>query len=92
MTIALFGGEVSVAAAVKIFVLVAHCVGAAAAERSLALLVEEDFTIKVLTLEAGFDPDLYVRRKGVEAYKHELKDNSRGYFDYLIELALKDSK
>ena len=38
--------------------------GAAAAERSLALLVEEDFTIKVLTLEAGFDPDLYIRRKG----------------------------
>src|SRR5438270_7946277 len=61
--------------------------GAAAAERSLALLVEEDFTIKVLTLEAGFDPDLYVRRKGVDAYKDELKDNSRPYFDYLIERA-----
>jgi DNA primase len=61
--------------------------GAAAAERSLALLVEEDFTIKVLTLEAGFDPDLYIRRKGRDAYAHELKDNSRPYFDYLIERA-----
>ena len=61
--------------------------GAAAAERSLALLVEEDFTIKVLTLEAGFDPDLYIRRKGRDAYAHELKDNSRAYFDYLIERA-----
>jgi DNA primase len=61
--------------------------GAAAAERSLALLVEEDFTIKVLTLEAGFDPDLYVRRKGRESYAHELKANSRPYFDYLIERA-----
>ena len=39
--------------------------GAAAAERSLALLVSEDFQIKVLTLESGFDPDLYIRRKGV---------------------------
>ena len=38
--------------------------GAAAAERSLALLVSEDFQIKVLTLESGFDPDLYIRRKG----------------------------
>ncbi len=38
--------------------------GAAAAERSLALLVSEDFEIKVLTLEAGFDPDLYIRKKG----------------------------
>jgi DNA primase len=61
--------------------------GAAAAERSLALLVEEDFTIKVLTLEVGFDPDLYIRRKGRDAYAHELKDNSRPYFDYLIERA-----
>src|SRR5882724_2498685 len=61
--------------------------GAAAAERSLGLLVEEDFTIKVLTLEAGFDPDLYIRRKGRDAYAHELKDNSRPYFDYLIERA-----
>ncbi len=41
--------------------------GAAAAERSLSLLVSEDFQIKVLTLDAGFDPDLYIRRKGAEA-------------------------
>src|SRR5438270_11695247 len=61
--------------------------GAAAAERSLALLVEEDFTIKVLTLEAGFDPDLFIRRKGRDTYAHELKDNSRPYFVYLIERA-----
>src|SRR3954463_2964946 len=61
--------------------------GAAAAERSLALLVEEDFTIKVLTLEAGFDPDLFVRRRGAEGYGNELKNSSRPYFDYLIERA-----
>src|SRR4051812_28602286 len=61
--------------------------GAAAAERSLALLVEEDFTIKVLTLEAGFDPDLFVRRRGAEGYANELKNSSRPYFDYLIERA-----
>src|SRR5271157_788901 len=41
--------------------------GAAAAERSLALLISEDFQIKVLTLETGFDPDLYIRRKGAAA-------------------------
>src|SRR3954462_7185247 len=61
--------------------------GAAAAERSLALLVEEDFTIKVLTLEAGFHPDLFVRRRGAEGYASELKNSSRPYFDYLIERA-----
>jgi DNA primase len=60
--------------------------GAAAAERSLALLVSEDFQIKVLTLEAGFDPDLYIRRKGRDAYAQALA-HSQKYFDYLIERA-----
>jgi len=60
--------------------------GAAAAERSLALLVSEDFEIKVLTLEAGFDPDLYIRRKGAPGYTDALGDSQK-YFDYLIERA-----
>ena len=60
--------------------------GAAAAERSLALLVSEDFQIKVLTLEAGFDPDLYIRRKGAAVYGEALA-HSQKYFDYLIERA-----
>src|SRR5271165_2231388 len=60
--------------------------GAAAVERSLALLVSEDFQIKVLTLEAGFDPDLYIRRKGKAAYEEALA-HSQKYFDYLIERA-----
>jgi len=57
--------------------------GARATERTLGLLVEEEFEIKVLTLEAGFDPDLFIRRKGKDAYAHALK-NSHRYFDYLI--------
>jgi DNA primase len=60
--------------------------GAKATERTLGLLVEEEFTIKVLTLEQGFDPDLYIRRKGKEAYGAALK-TSQKYFDYLIERA-----
>jgi DNA primase len=60
--------------------------GAAAAERSLGLLVSEDFEIKVLSLETGFDPDLYIRRKGVNAYTDALA-HSQKYFDYLIERA-----
>jgi DNA primase len=60
--------------------------GAAAAERSLTLLVSEDFQIKVLTLEAGFDPDLYVRKQGKDAYSEALHHSAR-YFDYLIERA-----
>jgi DNA primase len=60
--------------------------GARATERTLGVLVEEEFEIKVLTLEAGFDPDLFVRRKGKEAYGYALKHSQR-YFDYLIERA-----
>jgi DNA primase len=60
--------------------------GARATERTLGLLVEEEFNIRVLTLEAGFDPDLFIRRKGKDAYGAALK-NSQKYFDYLIDRA-----
>jgi DNA primase len=60
--------------------------GAKATERTLGLLVEEEFQIKVLTLEPGFDPDLFIRRKGRDAYKKALGHSQR-YFDYLIDRA-----
>ena len=60
--------------------------GAKATERTLGLLVEEEFQIKVLTLEQGFDPDLFIRRKGKDAYGEALR-GSQKYFDYLIDRA-----
>ena len=60
--------------------------GAKATERTLGLLIEEEFQIKVLTLEQGFDPDLYIRRKGKDAYSEALRQSQK-YFDYLIERA-----
>ncbi len=60
--------------------------GAKATERTLGLLTEEEFQIKVLTLDQGFDPDLYIRRKGKDAYGNALR-GSQKYFDYLIERA-----
>ena len=60
--------------------------GAKATERTLSLLIVEEFQIKVLTLEQGFDPDLYIRRKGKDAYGEVLR-HSQKYFDYLIERA-----
>jgi len=60
--------------------------GAKATERTLGLLAEEEFQVKVLTLESGFDPDLFIRRKGKDAYASALR-NSQKYFDYLIERA-----
>jgi len=60
--------------------------GAAAAERSLDLLVAENFTIKVLTLDEGYDPDLFIRRKGTDAYKVALM-GARDYFWFLCDRA-----
>src|SRR5260221_1771655 len=62
--------------------------GAAATDRSLAMLVEEEFNIKILRLEAGFDPDLFIRRNGAEAYARALK-GSANYFEYLIDRAIR---
>ncbi|MBZ5655199.1 MAG: DNA primase [Acidobacteriia bacterium] len=60
--------------------------GARATERTLGRLVEEEFNIRVITLETGFDPDLFIRRKGKDAYADALK-HSQKYFDYLIDRA-----
>src|SRR6478735_2680942 len=62
--------------------------GPAATDKSLGMLLEEEFNIRVLRLEAGFDPDLFIRKNGAEAYAKALKGSAK-YFDYLVERALK---
>ena len=62
--------------------------GATATDRSLGMLLEEDFHIKVLRLEPGFDPDLLIRKHGAAAYGKELKDKSLDYFAYLVDRAM----
>ena len=60
--------------------------GANAAEKSIALLTEEGFSIKIITLEDGLDPDRYVRERGVQAYMAAIRA-ARRQSDYLIERA-----
>jgi DNA primase len=60
--------------------------GSNAAEKSIALLTEEGFTIKIVTLDDGLDPDRYIRERGVEAYTAALR-GARRQSDYLIERA-----
>ena len=62
--------------------------GANAAEKSIALLVEEGFEVKVLTLEDGLDPDRFIRERTAQAYVAALKGAPR-HTDYLIERARK---
>jgi DNA primase len=60
--------------------------GANAAEKSIALLTEEGFNIKIVTLDGGLDPDRFIRERGVDAYKTALRE-SRRQSDFLIERA-----
>ncbi|MDE3061609.1 MAG: DNA primase [Acidobacteriota bacterium] len=60
--------------------------GANAAEKSIALLTEEGFNLKLVTLEGGLDPDRYVRERGVDAYIQAIR-GARRQADYLIERA-----
>ena len=60
--------------------------GANAAEKSISLLTEEGFAVKIVTLEGGLDPDRYIRERGAEAYKEAVRE-SRRQADYLIERA-----
>ncbi len=60
--------------------------GSNAAEKSIALLTEEGFSIKIVTLDGGLDPDRYVRERGVEAYSQAIRA-AKWQADYLIERA-----
>ena len=60
--------------------------GTAAAEKSIAMLTEEGFEVKVIALEGGLDPDRFVREQGIQAYMAALR-TARRHSDYLIERA-----
>jgi DNA primase len=60
--------------------------GSNAAEKSIAMLTEEEFDVRVVTLEGGLDPDRYVREHGVQEYMAALRGAKR-HSDYLIDSA-----
>lgn len=60
--------------------------GANAAEKTITLLVEEGFEVRVVTLEGGLDPDQYIKERGIAAYSDAVRGAVR-YADYLIERA-----
>ena len=62
--------------------------GQAATERSLALLLEKEFDVRVLSLPGGADPDKFLKEQGAEAYR-KLLAQAPTYLDYLISRARK---
>jgi DNA primase len=60
--------------------------GNSAAAKTIALLTEEGFNIKIAMLDGGLDPDRYIRERGVQAYTQAIRDAVR-QSDFLIERA-----
>jgi len=60
--------------------------GVAATERSLVLLLEREFDVRVLALPGGADPDKYIKEHGAESYAKRLRE-APAYLDYLIARA-----
>src|SRR3984893_695053 len=60
--------------------------GQAATERSIAILLEQDFEVRVLALPGKADPDKFIREQGADAYMKLVKE-SPPYVDYLIARA-----
>jgi DNA primase len=51
------------------------------------LLTEEDFDVRVVTLEGGLDPDRFIRERGIKAYVGAV-EGARRHSDYLLERAM----
>jgi DNA primase len=62
--------------------------GAAAAEKSIQMLLDEGMTVRILELEGDRDPDEYVKEVGAEAYRSRL-EKAPAYFHWLADRARK---
>jgi len=60
--------------------------GQTATERSISLLLEQDFEVRVLALPGKADPDKFIREQGADVYIKVLKE-APPYVDYLIARA-----
>ena len=62
--------------------------GAAAAEKSIQMLLDEGLHVRVLELEGDRDPDEYVKEVGAETYRSRL-EKAPAYFHWLADRARK---
>jgi DNA primase len=61
--------------------------GVAATDRSLALLLEEGVSVRILRLPGGLDPDQFILQNGAGAYRTQLAE-AQPFFRYLAGRAL----
>jgi len=63
----------------------ADIAGELATLRSLDIFIEEGVDVKVVTLPEGFDPDLFVRKHGIENFKERI-ESAHNLFDYKLKI------
>lgn len=59
--------------------------GQMATLRTLDLFIEEGMSVKVVSLPQGFDPDLFVRKNGIEKFKEKIQE-AKNIFDYKLSM------
>ena len=60
--------------------------GAAAAERSIRILLDEGMIVNIVELDGDLDPDEYCKERGPAAYRERL-EGAKGYFYWLADRA-----
>jgi DNA primase len=58
--------------------------GESAAERSIALLLDEGMQVRILELDAELDPDEYCKERGADAYRARM-EAAKDYFTWLAD-------
>ncbi|MBU4346848.1 MAG: DNA primase [Candidatus Omnitrophica bacterium] len=59
--------------------------GELATLRTLDIFIEEGMDVRVVSLPEGFDPDLFVRKQGIEDFKEKIK-RGENLFDYKLRI------
>lgn len=59
--------------------------GEIATLRTLDIFIEEGMDVKVASLPEGFDPDLFVRKNGIESFKAKIAD-AEELFEYKLRI------
>jgi DNA primase len=59
--------------------------GELATLRTLDIFIEEGLNVKVVSLPEGFDPDLFVRKNGIENFRAKI-EQAENLFDYKLRI------
>lgn len=63
----------------------ADSAGETATLRTLDIFIEEGLNVKVVSLPEGFDPDLFVREKGINSFKERI-ESAENLFEYKLKI------